>query len=96
MLYLSISLTVFSCSVYMIYRSTVDDKDPDCPGEVFEFPEFIIQVLAYVGTQAAVCLFLIMGNSPMLDYPVADGEASPIIPVLLLNCAIMAHFSMNM
>ena len=73
----------------MIYRSTVDEKDPDCPGETFVFADFIIQVLAYFGTVAAVSLFFIMGNSPMLDYPVADGEPSPIIPVLLICCGIV-------
>lgn len=80
----------------MIYRSTVDEKDPECPGETLVFSEFVIQVLAYAGAVAAVCLFFIMGNSPMLDYPVADGEASPIVPVLMIIMGLVQHFSMNL
>ena len=77
----------------MIIDHATKERDPECPGEEVNSADLLIQTFGYFCTIFSVGVMLIMGKTPMLDYPSGAGAPNYMFPILMLELLLVSHFS---
>lgn len=65
-------------------------------GEPLNNKDLIVQIVGYFIPMVALTLLAMMGKEPIVAYPPAPGQYSPLFYLILLQCLLMAHLSISM